>query len=144
MTLRQSRSTAEHDGNRYLRTIEVYGRVVSIVLMLFGLREWAVILGIATSLGGAFETMTIAWKMATMYLAVIDLVAAVGLWMRVAWGNVLWVCAAMSEVAFHTIFMDVFGSDYLIVVFHVFALSGYATLVMLDRNDRRLWPFDRR
>jgi 4-amino-4-deoxy-L-arabinose transferase-like glycosyltransferase len=131
----------DHDGARYLKTIEVYGRLVAIVLMLFGLREWAVILGVATSFGGSFETMTVAWKMATMYLAVADLVAAVGLWMRVAWGNVVWVCVAGSEVAFHTVFATTFGSDYTIVVFHLFALGGYATLVVLARRDQRAWPF---
>lgn len=143
MTLRQGRSTSEHDDNRYLKTIVVYGRLVSVVLMLFGLREWAVILGVATSAGGPFETMTVAWKMATMYLAVVHLVAAVGLWMRVAWGNVLWVLAAASEIALHTFFRNTFGSDYTIVAFHLFALGGYATLVLLARKDEKAWPFDR-
>jgi len=143
MTLRESRPASEDDGTRYVKTIDIYGRLVAVVLMLFGLREWAVILGVATSYGGPFETMTIAWKMATMYLSVIDLVAAVGLWMRVAWGNVLWVCVAASEVAFHTIFMETFGSDYTIVVFHLFALGGYLTLFLLARKDRRAWPFKR-
>ena len=46
-----------------------------------------------------------------MYLAVVDLVAAVGLWMRVAWGKVLWICAAVSEIALHTVFIRPFGSD---------------------------------
>jgi len=141
MSLRQGRTTSEHDGIRYQKMIDVYGRLVAIVLMLFGLREWAVILGVVTSFGGPFETMTTAWKMATMYLAVVNLVAAVGLWMRVAWGNVLWVCAAAAEVAFHTFFMNTFGSDYTIVAFHLFALGGYLVLVLLSRKERKAWPF---
>ena len=40
-----------------------------------------------------------------MYLAVADLVAAVGLWMRVAWGKVMVVAAAMSRIALHTAFI---------------------------------------
>ena len=124
-----------------LRDLDAEQQVALLFLMLFGLREWAVILGVATSFGGPFETMTIAWKMATMYLAVVDLVAAVGLWMRVAWGNVLWVCAAAAEVAFHTFFMNTFGSDYTIVVFHLFALGGYLTLVLLSQKERQAWPF---
>ena len=141
MNSSQSQAATDHDSTRYDKTIEIYGRLVSVILLLFGLREWAVILGVVASYGGPFESMTIAWKMATMYLSVIDLVASVGLWMRVAWGNVLWVCAAMSEVAFHTFFMNTFGSDYTIVVFHLFALGGYLTLVLLARKDRRAWPF---
>ena len=46
-----------------------------------------------------------------MHLAVVDLVAAVGLWMRVAWGKVLWVYAALSEIALHTVFIGTFGGD---------------------------------
>lgn len=141
MSLRERPASTEPETARYVKTMDLYGRLVAVVLMLFGLREWAVILGVATSYGGPFETMEVAWKMATMYLAVIDLVAAVGLWMRVAWGNVLWVCAAASQIAFHTIFMDTFGSDYIIIVFHVFALSGYLTLVALARKDQKAWPF---
>jgi hypothetical protein len=134
----------EQDHTRYLKTMDVYGRIVSVVLMLFGLREWAVILGVASSFGGPFETMSVAWKMVTMYLAVINLVTAVGLWMRVAWGNVLWVCVAISEIIFHTFYMDTFGSDYTIVVFHVFALAGYLALILLARKEQGAWPFNRR
>ena len=143
MTLRETDSTLSAARGRYERTMDIYGRVISVVLLLFGLREWAVIVGVASSFGGDFETMTIAWKMVTMYLAVIDLVAAVGLWMRVAWGNVLWLCAAASEVAFHTFFMETFGSDYPAVVFHLCAVSGYAVLAVLARKDQKSWPFDR-
>ena len=59
--------------------------------------------------------MSTAWKIATMHLAVVDLVAAVGLWMRVAWGKVVWIYAALSEIAFHTVFIGTFGSDLPIV-----------------------------
>jgi hypothetical protein len=144
MTLREKRPPPEHDSKRYLKTLDIYGRVLAIVLMLFGLRQWGVIVGVASSPGGVFETMSTAWQLATMYLAVVDLVASVGMWMRVAWGNVLWVCAALSEIAFHTIFMSTFGSDLTVVGFHLFALGGFATLVLLARKERDAWPFGRR
>lgn len=143
MTLRNDRPAAQTDANRYLKTLDIYGRVLSVVLMLFGLRQWAVIVGVAASPGGPFETMSIAWQLATMYLAVVDLVASIGLWMRVAWGNVLWICAALSEVLFHTFFVNTFGTDYTIVAFHFFAILGFVTLVLLARKDRKAWPFNR-
>ena len=130
-----------HDDSRYLKTMDIYGRIISVVLLVFGLREWAVIIGVASSFGGDFEAMTVAWRLATMYLAVVNLVAAVGLWMRVAWGNVVWLCAAASEIAFHTFFRETFGSDYVVVVFHLFALGGYAALVVLARKQQKSWPF---
>ena len=144
MTSRENRPVAHDDGKRYPKTIEIYGRVLSVVLMLFGLRQWAVIVGVAGSPGGAFEAMTTAWQLATMYLAVINLVAAVGLWMRVAWGNVLWICAALSEIAFHTFFANTFGTDFTIVAFHLFGIGGFVALVILARKEREAWPFARR
>ena len=144
MGLRENKSAAEPDSKRYQTALDVYGRLLSIVLMAFGLRQWAVIVGLADSPGGTFETMSAAWQFLTMYLSIVDLVAAVGLWMRVAWGKVIWICAALSEVAFHTIFIDSFGSDYAVVLFHLVAVGGLAVLVALARYERRAWPFDRR
>ena len=102
--------------------------------MLLGLFHWAVILGVVAGAGGTFEEMSTAWKMATIHLAVVDLVAAVGLWQRVAWGNVLWVYAALFEVAMHTVFMGTFGADYLVVAFHVFTVGGYAAVAFVARR----------
>jgi uncharacterized membrane protein (DUF2068 family) len=143
MSLREKRPADDADTKRYLKLLGIYSRVLSIVLLLFGLRQWAVIVGVAASPGGAFETMAPAWQVATMYLAVVDLVGAVGLWMRVAWGNVLWVLAALSEIAFHTFFMNTFGTDYTVVAFHFFALGGFATLFLLARKEQESWPFGR-
>jgi len=120
--------------SRFPFILDVYGRVMSGLLMLLGLFHWAVILGVVAGAGGMFEEMSTAWKMATIHLAVVDLVAAVGLWQRVAWGNVLWVYAALFEVAMHTVFIGTFGPDYLVVVFHVFTLAGYAAMAFLARR----------
>ena len=69
------------------------------------------ILGHRPRRGGPFEAMTMPWKIGTMYLAVVDLVAAVGLWMRVAWGKVIWSTRPLSEIVLHTVFIATFGSD---------------------------------
>ena len=114
--------------------LDVYGRVMSGILLLMGLFHWAVILGIAAGQGGLFDEMTTAWKMATINLAVVDLVAAVGLWQRVAWGNVIWVYAALFEVAMHTVFVATFGTDYLVVAFHVFTIGGFVALNLIARR----------
>jgi hypothetical protein len=114
--------------------LDIYGRVMSGLLMLFGLFHWAVILGVVAGAGGMFEEMSTPWKMVTINLAVVDLVAAVGLWQRVAWGNVLWVYAALFEVAMHTLFAGTFGTDFLVVGFHVLTLGGYAALAFIARR----------
>ncbi len=114
--------------------IDVYGRVMSGLLLLLGLFHWAVILGVVAGQGGMFEAMSTPWKAATINLAVADLVAAVGLWQRVAWGNVIWVYAALFEVAMHTVFIGTFGADFVVVLFHVCSLAGYFALLFMARR----------
>ncbi|MEO8667561.1 MAG: DUF6163 family protein [Bauldia sp.] len=119
---------------RYRRILDTYLRGLSVILMLLGLRQWAVIMGLVGSAGGPFETMTTAWKLATMELAVVDLVAAVGLWMRVSWGTVLWIFAALSEIALHTVFIRSFGGDVMVIAFHLVTVGAYVALSILARR----------
>jgi hypothetical protein len=61
-------------------------RVMAGVSMLKGLYHWSQVLGIGVAPDEVFETHSIAWQTATVFFAVIDLVAAVGLWLAAAWG----------------------------------------------------------
>ena len=123
--------------NRYEFVLDQYVIALSVVMMLFGLRQWAVILGIVPGGGGTFEAMSTAWKIVTMHMAVVDLVAAVGLWMRVAWGKVVWVYAAFSEIVFHTVFINTFGSDLPKIAFHFSTLLVFLVLTILARRHAR-------
>ncbi|HET7716522.1 MAG TPA: DUF6163 family protein [Bauldia sp.] len=133
MTIKE-KGAVQPPASRLPFLLDIYGRVMSGVLMLLGLFHWAVILGVVGGSGGMFEEMSAAWKMATIHLAVVDLVAAVGLWQRVAWGNVLWFYAALFEVAMHTVFAGTFGADLLLVAFHVVTVAGYAAMVFVARR----------
>lgn len=134
MTLKENSAKTALSEDRIATTIAIYGRAIAVVMMLLGLRHWAVIVGVVDSPVGSFEAMPTDWKLATMHLAVVDLVAAVGLWQRVAWGNVVWIYAAFAEIAMHTVFISTFGSDVLIVGFHIIALGIYLMLFILERR----------
>jgi hypothetical protein len=136
MTVRDKNAEAEQErANRLPLIIETYARALAVVMMVLGLRQWAIILGLMSSKGGTFETMATPWQLATMHLAVVDLVASVGLWLRTAWGNVLWIYAALSEIALHTVFVGTFKNNVLIVAFHLITISGFAALQFLARRD---------
>jgi len=120
--------------NPYEMALDVYLRGVAAILLLLGLRQWLYIAGVFQDDGWSLETMSNAWRFATINLAVVDLVAAVGLWMRVAWGNVIWVYVALFEVAMHTVFADTFGLDLLIVSFHIVSLLVFVGLVIMSRR----------
>jgi hypothetical protein len=131
MARKQIVSASQPARNRYAFVLDQYVIGLSVVMMIFGLRQWAVILGIIPGAGGSFEAMSTAWKIVTMHMAVVDLVAAVGLWMRVAWGRVVWVYAALSEIAFHSIFIGTFGADLPKVGFHFVTLFVFIVLTIM-------------
>lgn len=120
---------------RYGQALDLYCIALSVVMMLFGLRQWAIIAGLLSVGGTSFEAMSTAWKIVTMHFAVVDLVASVGLWMRVSWGKVVWIYAAFSEIVVHTAFMGTFGSDIPRVTFHVITLVVFLALTVLDRRN---------
>lgn len=134
MAARERRAAAEPNPVPYDRILGVYLRALSVAMLLLGLRQWAVILGVLATGGGPFESMPAEWEIATMHLAVADLVAAVGLWMRVSWGNVLWIYAAVAEIALHTIFMRTFGSDVMVIAFHLLTMAAFLFLSIMARR----------
>lgn len=70
-------------------------RLLAIAWMAKGLAYWAVMLGFMPQTA-LFETQTLQWQSAIVFFSVIDLVAAIGLWLTSTWGGVIWVLAAMS------------------------------------------------
>ncbi len=72
-------------------------RVVAVVWMVKGLSAWAEILG-ARPNAAPFETAPIGRQAVIVYFGVINLLAAVGLWLATAWGGVVWLLAATSAM----------------------------------------------
>ena len=56
--------------------------------------------------------------MAATALAVIYPVAALGLWLLVSWGPVIWVVAAGAEIVMFKVYPQIFGAKPLIVILH--------------------------
>ncbi len=83
------------------------------VSLIKGLYHWSRVCGIGVDATDAFEYHSIAWQAATVFFAVIDLVAAVGLWLAAAWGAVIWLTAVASMLAVEILFPQVFGTGVL-------------------------------
>jgi hypothetical protein len=111
--------------------LDQYVVALSVVVLLFGLRQWAIIVGILQGPGGPFEEMSTPWFVVTVHMAIVDLVAAVGLWLRVAGGKVLWVYSALFEITLHTVFIGTFGTSWLVVAFHAATLGVFLLLTIL-------------
>lgn len=72
-------------------------RVTAILWIAKGLAAWSVIVG-AGGVAPSFEARATGFQAIVIYFAVIDLVAAVGLWLTSTWGGVLWLLAVMSHL----------------------------------------------
>jgi len=104
--------------------------------LLKGLYHWALIVGVGQGPFSAFETSSAAWQAATMYFAVIDLVAAVGLWLAAAWGGVVWLTATISMAAIELLFPQVYGGRILVILLELAILATYFTLAIAAARER--------
>ncbi|MDO9416016.1 DUF6163 family protein [Pararhizobium sp.] len=94
-------------------------KLVGACCLWAGLNYWGMLVGFSLSGQGRFDLLPLAWKAAATTLAVIFPVAAVGLWLTVSWGPVVWVLAAGVEIAMYEWYPAIFGARPVIVLLHV-------------------------
>ena len=99
---------------RWTGRLVVFLRVMAVLSMAKGLYHWAIVCGFAGPADG-FEYQPTPWQTATVFFAVIDLVAAVGLWLAAAWGAVVWLTACVSMAAVEVFFPQVYGGRLIVV-----------------------------
>ena len=74
----------ETAGLRWTLVLTVFMRLLALLWIVKGLTSWAAILGVWPTAG--FEGRSMGIQATIIYFAVIDFVAAVGLWMASTWG----------------------------------------------------------
>ena len=80
-----------------------------------GLYHWAQVTGFIGGEEDAFENQPMAWQTATVYFAVIELVAAVGLWLATPWGAVVWLTTVVSMAVIELMFPGIYGGSLTVV-----------------------------
>lgn len=93
-------------------------RFVALSCFWFGLNYWALLIGFSFGGGGRFDLLPVPWRAAATTLAVVYPVAALGLWLLVSWGPVLWVVAAGVEIVMFAVYPQIFGEKPLLLVLH--------------------------
>jgi len=131
----QERAGTESIG-RWTWRLVLFLRVMAGVSMLKGLYHWAEVCGIGLGPVELFENHSIAWQSATVFFAVIDLVAAVGLWLAAAWGAVIWLTAVASMLAVEIFFPQVFGGGMLTVSMEGALLAVYLWLALKSAHEQ--------
>ncbi len=93
--IRVGASAREQIETRWGLILVVFMRLLAALWIAQGLAQWAAFILPADEL---FDGMTTAQTAAVMFFSVIDLLAAVGLWLATPWGGVLWLFAAISQI----------------------------------------------
>jgi hypothetical protein len=120
---------------RWTGRLIVFLRVMAGVSMLKGLYHWARVCGIGVGQDELFQLHSIAWQSATVFFAVIDLVAAVGLWLAAAWGAVIWLMSIASMLALEVFFPQVFGGGLVSVFAEVALIVIYLGLALKSAQE---------
>lgn len=115
-----------------------YMRTLAIVYLAMGIAQWAVIIGLVSWNGATLTEMTLPLQTGTVYFAVVDLVAAIGLWLMAPWGGVVWLLSCMSRVMLHTAFMTTFGQENVMVAIQILSILLYLLLTFLADREERL------
>jgi len=111
-------------------------RIMAAVSLIKGLYHWAQVCGVGAPADEGFEAHTIAWQTATVFFAVLDLVAAVGLWLAAAWGAVVWLTSVVSMAAVEVFFPRVYGGSIIIVLIEMALLCIYLYLAIVSARER--------
>jgi hypothetical protein len=119
---------------RWTGRLVIFLRVMAVLSMAKGLYHWAIVSGVAGPSDG-FEYQPTPWQTATVFFAVIDLVAAVGLWLAAAWGAVVWLTACVSMAAVEVFFPQVYGGRLLVVGFEGALLFTYLALAIQSARE---------
>src|SRR5215475_8212214 len=118
----------EGDENVWTRRLVLFLRVMAVLSIMKGLYHWAQVTGFIGGEEDAFENQPMAWQAATIYFAVIELVAAVGLWLATPWGAVVWLTTVVSMAVIELMFPGIYGGSLVVVGGEALMLGGYLAL----------------
>jgi hypothetical protein len=126
----------EAAGKPWAYRLALFLRVMAGVSLCKGLYHWAVICGIGAPLASGFDSYSTPYQVATVFFAVIDLVAGVGLWLAAPWGAVVWLTSVISMAAVELLFPQIYGGNIWIIVAEVVMLGLYLWLALMTAREQ--------
>ena len=126
----------ESDDNAWTRRLVLFLRVMAVISVAKGLYHWAQVTGFIGGEEDAFENQPMACQAATVYFAVIELVAAVGLWLATPWGAVVWLTTVVSMAVIELMFPGIYGGSLAVVGVEAAMLAAYLALAWMAARER--------
>jgi hypothetical protein len=131
-----SSERTESDDNVWTRRLVLFLRIMAVLSVIKGLYHWAQVTGFIGGEDDAFENQSMAWQTATVYFAVIELVAAVGLWLATPWGAVVWLTTVVSMAVIELMFPGIYGGSLTVVGVEAVMLGLYLALAWMAARER--------
>jgi hypothetical protein len=126
----------EIDGKQWSRRLVLFLRVMAGLSLLKGLYHWAVICGIGAPFPSGFDSYPTPYQVATVFFAIIDPVAGVGLWLAAPWGAVVWLTSVISMAAVELLFPQIFGGNVWLVAIELLLLGAYLGLALMATREQ--------
>lgn len=133
LTLGDGRFGADRTLRPWTWRLGVFLRALAGVELAKGLVHWAMLI----FAGGAAEPLAglpVSWIAATAFFAVVDPVAALGLWVRAGWGVAVWLIAALGQLIVCAL-AGPDGGGWAIIAVTMAAMAVYAWLSIKARGE---------
>lgn len=126
------------DAGRTRLHLIIFMRCLAGIWAIQGLVQWSAILLPPEPL---FEKVTVLYGTAVVLFALLDLIAAVGLWLLTPWGSVIWLFSAIAQIVASFALPGLFsllwaGADILLI-------AAYFTLTWRASGMGPRWLFAR-
>ena len=131
--IRIGMTAREQIETRWGLILVIFMRLLAALWILQGLTQWSLFM---LPRGAIFDSVSTMHAGAMMFFAVIDPMAAVGLWLATPWGGVLWLLAAISQIfvaiSVPHVFADAWIVADIVLVTIYFALTWQAGRMSLE------------
>ena len=125
----------EARGEIWATRLVLFLRVMAAVALVKGLYYWAIVCGVGAPSPQGFDSYAMPYQSATVFFAVIDLVAAVGLWLAAPWGAVVWLTSVISMAAVEALFPQIYGGRLWVIFVELALLGIYLWLALLSARE---------
>jgi hypothetical protein len=125
----------EASGEIWATRLVLFLRLMAVVALVKGLYYWAIVCGVGAPSPQGFDSYAMPYQSATVFFAVIDLVAAVGLWLAAPWGAVVWLTSVISTAAVEALFPQIYGGRLWVIIVELALLGVYLSLALLAARE---------